>query len=83
VDGSPLLGAVDGPLLARRAEAALVVCRLDRMTPAAAAELGEVLERLQVPVLGLVAIGVRGNAAYSLGVPLRDLEESRSTVEAS
>ncbi len=83
VDGSPLLGAVDGPLLARRAEAALVLCRLDRMTPAAAAELGEVLERLHVPVLGLVAIGVRANASYSVGVPLRDLEESRSTVEAS
>jgi Mrp family chromosome partitioning ATPase len=83
VDGSPLLGVVDGPLLARRAEAALVVCRLDRMTPAAAAELGDVLEQLQVPVLGLVAIGVRGHASYSVGVPLRDLEESRSTVESS
>ena len=83
VDGSPLLGVVDGPLLARCAEEALVVCRLDRMTPASAAELGEVLERLQVPVLGLVAIGVRGDASYSVGVPRRDLEESHSTVEVS
>jgi Mrp family chromosome partitioning ATPase len=83
VDGSPLLGVVEGPLLARRAEAALVVCRLDRMTPTAAAELGEVLERLQVPVLGLVAIGVRGDASYSVGLPPHDLEESRSAVEAT
>ncbi len=83
VDGSPLLGVVDGPLLARCAQEALIVCRLDRMTPAAAVELGEALERLQVPALGLVAIGVRGDASYSVGVPLRDLQESRSTVEAS
>jgi Mrp family chromosome partitioning ATPase len=83
VDGSPLRGAVDGALLARYAEAALVVCRHDRMTPATAAELGDVLSRLQVPVLGLVAIGARGDASYSLGVPPRDLEESRSTIEAS
>jgi polysaccharide biosynthesis transport protein len=83
VDGSPLLGVVEGPLLARCAHEALVVCRLDRMTPAAAAELGDTLERLQVPVLGLVAIGVRGEASYSVGVPLRDQAESRPTVEAS
>jgi capsular polysaccharide biosynthesis protein/MinD-like ATPase involved in chromosome partitioning or flagellar assembly len=83
VDGSPLLGVVDGPLLARCAEAALVVCRLDRMTPAAAAELGDVLERLRVPVQGLVAIGVRRDASYSVGVPSRALEEPRSTVEVS
>lgn len=83
VDGSPLLGVVDGPLLARYAEAALVVCRLDRMTPAAAAELGDLLERLHVPVLGLVAIGVRGAASYSVGVPSSDLEESRSIVDHS
>jgi Mrp family chromosome partitioning ATPase len=83
VDGSPLLGVVDGPLLARCAEAAVVVCRLDRMTPAAAAELGDVFERLQVPVLGLVAIGVRRDASYSVGVPSPALEESRSTLEVS
>ena len=83
VDGSPLLGVVEGPLLARCAEAAVVVCRLDRMTPAAAAELREVLERLRVPVLGLVAIGARGDASYSVGVPLRDLEEFPSTAEVS
>jgi capsular polysaccharide biosynthesis protein len=83
VDGSPLLGVVDGPLLARCAEAALVVCRLDQMTPTAAAELGDVLERLGVPVLGLVAIGVRRDASYSVGVPSPALEESRSTVEVS
>ena len=83
VDGPPLLGVVDGPLLARCADEALIVCRLDRMTPASAVELGEVLERLQVPTLGLVAFGARGDASYSMGVPRRDLEESPSTVEVS
>lgn len=82
VDGSPLLGVVDGPLLARQSEAVLVVCRLDRMTPTAAAELGEVLERLHAPALGLIAIGVRGAVPYSVGVPPRDLEDYPSTIEA-
>ena len=82
VDGSPLLGVVDGPLLARQAEAMLIVCRIDRMTPTAASELGDVLERLQVPALGLIAIGVRGAVPYWVGVPPREVEDYPSTIEA-
>ena len=82
VDGSPLLGVVDGPLLAREAEAVLIVCRIDRMTPTAASELGDVLERLQARALGLVAIGVRGATPYWVGVPPREVEDYPSTIEA-
>jgi succinoglycan biosynthesis transport protein ExoP len=82
VDGPPLLGAVDGPLIARQAEAVLVVCRLDRLTPTAAAQLGDVLERLPVPALGLIAIGVKDAAPYWVGVPPQGLEDHRSSIEA-
>ena len=82
VDGAPLLGVVDGPLLAQHSEAVLVVCRLDRMTPTGAAELGDVLAQLPSPPLGLVAIGVKDVVSYSVGLPPRSLEDFRSTIEA-
>jgi Mrp family chromosome partitioning ATPase len=82
VDGSPLLGVIDGPLLARYADAVIAVCRLDRMTPATAAELGDVLQRLHAPALGLVAIGARGVVPYSLGLTPWTVEDSPSPAEA-
>jgi len=82
VDGSPLLGVIDGPLLAQYADAVIAVCRLDRMTPAAAAELGGVLRQLQAPALGLVAVGTREVVPYSLGLAPGTLEDSRSAPEA-
>jgi Mrp family chromosome partitioning ATPase len=82
VDGPPLLGVVDGPLLARYADAVIAVCRLDRITPAAAAELGEVLQQLHAPAVGLVAIGARGVVPYSLGLAPWTIDESRSAAEA-
>jgi Mrp family chromosome partitioning ATPase len=82
VDGSPLLGVVDGPLLARYADAVIAVCRLDRITPAAAAELGDVLQQLRAPALGLVAIGARGVVPYSLGLAPWTIDASRSAAEA-
>jgi Mrp family chromosome partitioning ATPase len=82
VDGSPLLGVVDGPLFARYADAVIAVCRLDRITPAAAAELGDVLQQLHAPALGLVAIGARGVVPYSLGLAPWTVDDSRSAAEA-
>ena len=82
VDGSPLLGAVDGPLLARHADAVIAVCRLDRMTPAAAAELGDVLRQLDSAAVGLVVVGARTAVPYSLGMTPWTLEDSRSATEA-
>jgi Mrp family chromosome partitioning ATPase len=57
VEGPPLLGPIDGQLVARWVDAVLVVCRLDRLWPGDAAELGEVLARLEAPVLGSVVVG--------------------------
>jgi Mrp family chromosome partitioning ATPase len=57
VEGPPLLGPIDGQLVARWVDAVLVVCRLDRLWPGDAAELGEVLARLDAPVLGSVVVG--------------------------
>ena len=82
VDGAPLLGTVEGPLLTQYADAVIAVCRLDRMTPAAAAELGDVLRQLQAPALGLVAIGTREVVPYSLGLAPRTLDDARSAAEA-
>ena len=61
----PLLGPIDGQLVARWADAVLVVCRLDRMSPDEAVELGEVLARLRAPVLGTVVMG-GSHVSYSL-----------------
>jgi Mrp family chromosome partitioning ATPase len=65
VEGPPLLGPIDGQLVARWADAVIVVCRLDRLWPGDAAELGEVLARIEAPVLGAVVIGGT-RARYSL-----------------
>jgi Mrp family chromosome partitioning ATPase/capsular polysaccharide biosynthesis protein len=65
VEGPPLLGPIDGQLVARWADAVLVVCRLDRLVPREAQELGEILARLDAPVLGSVVIG-GGRVRYSL-----------------
>jgi Mrp family chromosome partitioning ATPase len=65
VEGPPLLGPIDGQLVARWVDAVLVVCRLDRLWPGDAAELGEVLARIEAPVLGAVVIGGR-RVRYSL-----------------
>jgi succinoglycan biosynthesis transport protein ExoP len=65
VEGPPLLGPIDGQLVARWIDAVIVVCRLDRLWPGDANELGEVLARIEAPVLGAVAIGGT-RARYSL-----------------
>jgi Mrp family chromosome partitioning ATPase len=65
VEAPPLLGPIDGQLVARWVDAVLVVCRLDRLWPGDAAELGEVLARIEAPVLGSVVIGGR-RVRYSL-----------------
>jgi capsular polysaccharide biosynthesis protein len=57
VEGAPLLGPVDGQLVARWADAVLVVCALDRLSPSDATELGDVVSGLDAPVLGAVLIG--------------------------
>jgi polysaccharide biosynthesis transport protein len=82
VDGPPLLGVVDGALLARYADAVIAVCRLDRMTPAAAAELGDVLRQLDSTAVGLVAVGARTVTHYPVGLGPWALAEPRSPAKA-
>jgi polysaccharide biosynthesis transport protein len=65
VEGPPLLGPIDGQLVARWVDAVVVVCRLDRLWPGDASELGEVLARIEAPGLGAVVIGGT-RARYSL-----------------
>jgi len=68
VEGAPLMGPLDGQLLARSGDAVLVVCRLDRLSPGDATELAELLARIDVPALGAVVIGGAA-ASYSLAAP--------------
>jgi succinoglycan biosynthesis transport protein ExoP len=65
VEGPSLLGSIDGQLVARWADAILVVCPLDSLSPDDAVELGESLARLHAPVLGSVVIG-GSRVRYSL-----------------
>jgi capsular exopolysaccharide synthesis family protein len=60
LDGPPLLGLVDSQVLAQRVDGVLIVCRPDRHTPATAAALRELLDRLEVDPLGIVVVGARG-----------------------
>jgi succinoglycan biosynthesis transport protein ExoP len=68
VEGPPLLGPIDGQLVARRADALLVVCDLARLSRDDVADLRAVIDRLSVPVLGTVVVG-DSRVSYSLGVP--------------
>jgi Mrp family chromosome partitioning ATPase len=68
VEGAPLLGPVDGQLIARWADAVIVVCRLDQISPGNATELGDVVAGLEAPVLGAVLIG-GGSVSYTLPSP--------------
>jgi succinoglycan biosynthesis transport protein ExoP len=68
LDGPPLLGLVDSQVLAQRVDGVLIVCRRDRMTPANAIALRELLARMDVKPLGIVIVGARGaHASYLEG----------------
>ncbi|HEY6780680.1 MAG TPA: hypothetical protein VI111_06985, partial [Thermoleophilaceae bacterium] len=68
LDAPPLIGIADSQVLARSVDQLMLVNRLDRLTLDHVAELREIIDRLDVPVLGLVVIGARGEASpYYLG----------------
>ena len=52
-----MLGVSDSRLLGRQADGILVVGRPDRLTPDLVLDMREALDTLDVPVLGLVAVG--------------------------
>ena len=67
VEGPPLRGAVDGQLLARVADALLVVCRLDRLVAGRCHGAGGACSHAStLPALGAVVIG-GARASYSRG----------------
>ncbi|MFL5972945.1 MAG: P-loop NTPase [Gaiellaceae bacterium] len=66
LDGPPLLGLVDSQVLAQRVDGVLIVCRPDQQTPELALALRELLDRLEVNVLGLAIVGARGSTHFYL-----------------
>jgi succinoglycan biosynthesis transport protein ExoP len=62
VEAPPLLAGVDGHLVAQHADAVLVVCTLDRLSPTDGVELGEALGRLHTDVVGLVVLDSHGRS---------------------
>ncbi len=67
VDSPPLLGLVDGQILAQHIEHVLVVCRPDRLTRENVLDLRELLHGLGITPLGLVVVGEAGASPYYLG----------------
>lgn len=69
VDAPPLLGIADAMLLARACNNVVVVARLERISVHSAWDLRDELERVAVPVLGVVAIGgVSESSPYYSGI---------------
>jgi len=69
LDAPPLLGIADSFAVARAADSALLVARLDRLTVENMTDMQEMLGRLDVDLLGAVVIGARveGSAYYISG----------------
>ena len=61
VEAPALLGSVHAQLVTRYADAMLVVCDPEHLSPSDAVELGQYLRRLDPPFAGLVALGARGS----------------------
>jgi capsular exopolysaccharide synthesis family protein len=59
IDSPPILGLSDTQFLARQADDVLLVARLDRVTPAMAEDLSELLDRLRLAPLGVVVVGAK------------------------
>lgn len=70
VEAPALLGSVHAQLVARYADAMLVVCDPETMSPSDAVELGQVLRALDPPFAGLVTVE-RATAAPVVSAPPR------------
>jgi Mrp family chromosome partitioning ATPase len=80
VEGPALLGSAHGQLVARYAHAVLAVCDVERLTPTDAVELGELLQRLDRPVAGLVVLGLHG--APTVQAAITQPRRARSRADA-
>ncbi len=65
VDGPPLLGIADSHALAQRVDSVIVVSRTDRATLEDLTELRDIIERLEVHMLGVVVVGARRTLTYA------------------
>jgi capsular exopolysaccharide synthesis family protein len=65
IDAPPMLGIADVQPLAREADQVILVSRLDRVTVDNVIDMEELLRRLEVRPLGLVAIGVKSDVPPS------------------
>ena len=59
IDSPPALGLGDTQLLFQHADEVLLVARLDRVSSEQAEDLGELIERLQLNVIGLAVVGAK------------------------
>jgi Mrp family chromosome partitioning ATPase len=76
IDAPPLLGIADTQALARRATSLLYVARLDRVTLENVVDARDVLDRVDIPAVGLVVIGARSEASpYYLSSRVPALED--------
>ena len=67
VECPPLLGTIQGQVVARHADCLLVACDVDRLSPTDAVKLGELLHALDLPTTGLVVLGSRrGGSLYRM-----------------
>jgi polysaccharide biosynthesis transport protein len=78
VEAPALLGSVHAQLVARYADAMLVVCDPERLSPSDAVELGHFLSALDPPFAGLLTLG-RGGAA---AVPVVSAPPRRTRAQA-
>jgi len=63
IEAPALIGSVHAQLVARYADAMLVVCDTERLSPSDAVELGQYLRTIDPPFAGLVALERAGPAA--------------------
>jgi Mrp family chromosome partitioning ATPase len=80
VEGPGLLGSVHGQLVARYADAMLVVCEPERLSPADAVELGEFVRAVEPPFAGLVTVGRGGAGALPAVSAPRPRERAEADV---
>jgi capsular exopolysaccharide synthesis family protein len=59
IDSPPMLGLGDAQFLARQSDNVLLTARLDRVAPAQAEDLRELVKRLQLNPIGVVVMGAR------------------------
>ena len=77
IDAPPLLGIADTQALSRRASSLLYVARLDRVTLENVVDARDVLDRIDIPAVGMVVIGARSEASpYYLSSRVPALEDA-------